>query len=300
LAKVLRTEMQQLRPSFFIVGAPKAGTTALYDYLVNHPQVCMSTDKEPNYFSEKEIREQGLYYRKANPQTEEEYLSLFKADKQHLIAGEGSVSYLFYPEVAQRIYNFNPNARIIISLRDPVQRAFSHYQMDYSLGLVTTSFDQIAGEGKDSESLKLFYQQYIELGFYYQQVKRYLDVFPSGQVLVLLHEDLIHHPAETLKKLSGFLGISYTDEQTGLREVNVSGAPRSGLVKRIYQNETARKFLASIINEDIRLKIKSRLFSKKNLPVLSAKTRLQLISLYRKDIQQVSTLIKRNLEHWVS
>lgn len=290
--------MKTLHPSFFIVGAPKAGTTALYDYLSVHPEVCMSTDKEPNFFSADEIRQQALYYNKSNPQTTEEYHSLFKAAEQHKIAGEGSVSYLFYPKVAERIYSYNPGARIIISLRDPVHRAFSHYQMDYSLGLVKNSFDEILHDGKTKPSLRLFYQQYIELGFYAGQIKRYMDTFPSGQILILLHEDLIHQPEPSLKKLSEFLSISFNQQQGELRQVNVSGAPGSGIIRRIYQNETARKFLASVMNEEIRLKIKSKLFSKKNLPVLSEKTQQLLQQLYKDDIRQTANLIHQNLDHW--
>lgn len=290
--------MKTLQPSFFIVGAPKAGTTALYDYLSGHPEVCMSTDKEPNYFSADEIRNQALYYKKKNPQSLEEYLSLFKAEEHHKIAGEGSVSYLFYPKVAERIHSFNPDARIIISLRDPVQRAFSHYQMDYSLGLVSAGFDEIVRDGTTNPALRLFYQQYIELGFYAGQIKRYMDVFPAGQLLILLHEHLIHHPEATLKTLSEFLNISFDQHQGELRQVNVSGAPGSGFIRRIYQNETARKFLSSVMNENIRLKIKSKLFSKKNLPVLSEKTQQRLQQLYHLDIRQVEKLIHQNLDHW--
>lgn len=294
------TEMKtpQLLPSFFIVGAPKAGTTALYDYLAGHPEVCMSSDKEPNYFSHREINTQGLYYQKRNPQTKEEYLALFRTQPGHLIAGEGSVSYLFYPEVAARIHAFNPTAKIIISLRDPVQRAFSHYQMDYSLGLVKATFDEIVEQGATHPSLRLHYQQYIALGMYYQQVKRYLDLFPANQVLLLLHEDLLRHPDKQLRLLSSFLGIRYDESVAAFRQINVSGAPRSGLIKKLYQNESVRKFIAGMVNEEVRLKIKSTLFSKKNLPQLSTRTAQALQQQYAADLQQLSLLINKPLHHW--
>lgn len=288
----------KLFPSFFIVGAPKAGTTALYDYLSGHPEVCMSSDKEPNYFSHHEISAQGLYYQKKNPQTQEAYLALFQPGPGQLIAGEGSVSYLFYPEVATRIHAFNPDAKIIISLRDPVQRAFSHYQMDYSLGLVKASFDEIVEQGATHPSLRLHYQQYIELGMYYHQVKRYLDLFPANQVLLLLHEDLLRHPVKQLSLLSSFLGIRYDESVAAFRQINVSGAPRSGLIKKLYQNESVRKFIAGVVNEEVRLKIKSTLFSKKNLPQLSTRARQALNKQYAVDLEQLAGLINKPLHHW--
>jgi hypothetical protein len=291
--------MPDLKPSFFIVGAPKAGTTALHDYLAGHPEVCMSSDKEPNYFSDKEIQSQGLYYEKKNPKNEQEYLALFSCKESHKIAGESSVSYLFYPEVAQRIFDFNPAARIIISLREPVSRAFSHYLMDYSLGLVSDSFEDIVFRKKSGKAMPIYYQQYVELGFYYQQVKRYLDLFPSGQVLIFLHDELSSEPSATLEKLSGFLGIRHFRTNEGLKQSNVSGAPGSVILRSLYQNRIIRKSLATLFSHEFKTAAKSLLFSKKNLPALNEKTRTQLSNLYVNDIKDLELLLGRNLTHWL-
>ena len=132
-----------MKVDFFIVGAPKAGTTSLYHYLNEHPQVEMSLQKEPDYFSEAAIQEQGIYYGKNRIDTEEKYNTLFNTQKKDVIFGEGSVSYLFYPTVAQDIKAYNSMAKIIIMLRNPIDRAFSHYLMDFRLGLLSDRFKDV-------------------------------------------------------------------------------------------------------------------------------------------------------------
>ena len=154
--------MNGKKPNFFIVGAPKAGTTSLYAYLSMHPEVFMpSTIKEPDYFSHKAILAQNLYYNTTHVTNLEEYLDLFSLANGEKAIGEASVSYLYYQEAARNLYDFNPEARIIIILREPVERAFSHYLMDARLGLIKATFDDIVFE-------KLSGQPYADM--YYQQV----------------------------------------------------------------------------------------------------------------------------------
>jgi hypothetical protein len=287
-----------MKPDFFIIGSPKAGTTALYAYLAAHPQVCMSTDKEPNYFSGDQIAAQGLYYKKKNPKTLEEYLQLFQPTEGNRIAGECSVSYLFYPGVAEKIYQFNPKAKIIISLRDPVYRAFSHYLMDYSLHLVKESFDKIVLEGEKNDSLKLYYQQYILLSQYTEQIKRYLNVFPKDQVLIFIHDDLVARPEEELKRLSAFLEIEHEVSGHGLEQRNVTTAAKSPFVRWLYKQEQFRKFLAYFLDEKTRGNIKSKLFSKKHLPVLSIQAKEVLSAMYKPEIPELERITGKSLQHW--
>ena len=96
-----------MKVDFFIVGAPKAGTTSLYHYLNEHPQIEMSSQKEPDYFSDAAIQKQGIYYGKNRIDTEEKYNTLFNTQKNDILFGEGSVSYLFYKNVASDIKKYN-------------------------------------------------------------------------------------------------------------------------------------------------------------------------------------------------
>ena len=134
--------LNRLKVDFFIVGAPKAGTTSLYYYLNEHPEIVMSTQKETDFFSDESLQKQRLYYGKNRIETIEKYHALFR-QKQDKIYGEASVSYLFYEDVPKKIKTYNPKAKIIIMLRNPTDRAFSHYLMDYRLGLLSTSLDRI-------------------------------------------------------------------------------------------------------------------------------------------------------------
>ena len=136
-------------PTFFIVGAPKAGTTSLYHYLEEHPEVYMSPIKETNFFSSKQMQEQELYYDATPIQSKNQYLELFKDVSQEKQVGEASVSYLYYTGVAKKILEFNPKAKIVIMLRNPVDRAFSHFLMDKRLGLSISSFMDVIQEPKN-------------------------------------------------------------------------------------------------------------------------------------------------------
>ena len=151
-----------MKVDFFIVGAPKAGTTSLYYYLNEHPEIEMSTQKETDFFSDSAIQKQGLYYGKNRIDTEEKYNGLFNTQKKDVIFGEGSVSYLFYPTVAQEIKAYNPIAKIIIMLRNPIDRAFSHYLMDYRLGLVSDSFEDIINKKSKHKNAHLFHTYHLQ------------------------------------------------------------------------------------------------------------------------------------------
>ena len=145
----------------FIVGAAKCATTSLYRYLANHPDVFMSTPKELNYFSATELKNQELYYNEKVISNLGDYEEIFHnadADGKKIL-GEASVSYLFYPSVPKKIFEYNKNAKIIIILRNPIERAFSHYLMDERLGYVNIGFEEIF---KSKDQNPLYFQQYFE------------------------------------------------------------------------------------------------------------------------------------------
>ena len=167
-------------PNFIIAGAPKAGTTSLYHYLSEHPEVFMSDPKEVNFFSKEEIDAQGLYYDIFKAGNISEYKKLFINANGKKAVGEASVSYLYYQEVPQKIKRIIPDAKIIIALRSPVERAFSHYLMDLRLGYIELSFEDVVYKRVEHKYLNLYYQQYVELGFYFEQVRRYIKCFGEG------------------------------------------------------------------------------------------------------------------------
>ncbi|MCK5222374.1 MAG: sulfotransferase, partial [Candidatus Aminicenantes bacterium] len=248
-------------PNFFIVGAPKAGTTSLYHYLNGHPDIFMSDPKELNYFSGSEIKSQGLYYNTYIVKDLDKYEKHFKNSTGETAAGEASVSYLFYKEVPEKIYELIPDAKIIIILRDPVKRAHSHFLMDERLGYINYSFEDIVYSKKKIAEYELFYQQYVELGFYHDQVKRYLDTFGKNRVRVYFFDEFNKNPGFVLKDLYQFLGVKEHSGSIVSEKYNVGLTPGTKLTGELYKSERLRKSLSKIVPDSIKKKLKKVLFS---------------------------------------
>ncbi|MDX2360030.1 MAG: sulfotransferase [Crocinitomicaceae bacterium] len=284
-------------PNFFIVGAAKAGTTSMQQYLHEHPDIHMLGIKEPNFFSHEEIKAQNLYYKSEDVTLLEEYQSLFE-DQTEPCIGEASVSYLFYQKTAKKIYDYNSGAKIIIILRNPVSRAYSHYQMDKRLGLVNTPFSEIVNAGSGNEENKLHYQQYIELGMYHEQVQRYKEVFPEDQVCILLMEDLISAPEQTMEKVYGFLNVDSSFQINNFEQHNNSRSSKNGLINSLYKSQTLRKGVKAITSNGLRKLIVKVGFNKGKDEQMDPNTKKHLNTLYKNDIVKLASLIDRNLEHW--
>ncbi len=284
-------------PNFFIVGAPKAGTTSLYHYLDEHPDVFMSPLKETNYFSYETTVKQNLYYKEKGISNWNDYLKLFENSSDKKAIGEASVSYLFYPEVAQLIKAKFPGSKIIIMLRNPVDRAFSHYQMDYKLGYVNSSLEKIIFNENRNAIENLFYQQFILLGMYFEQVKRYLDVFGAEKVLIIFFDDFKNDTGKEIKRLYHFLGIDESIQLNLGKTHNPFTTPRNGLFRFIYQFKSLRLMIKNILPDKMLATIQQLILTKKKTPP-SDKTINYLVELYKPDIMKLEKLLTRNLSAW--
>ena len=290
----------KILPNFIIVGAPKAGTTSRYHYLSEHPQVFMSTPKEVNFFSSKEIIEQGLYYKSHLIEKWSEYLELFKEAGDRKAIGEGSVSYLFYPHTPEKIKEKLADVKIIILLRNPTKRAFSHYLMDYRMGLVSESFEQIIYKKNNSILDKLHYQQYVELGMYYQQVKRYLDTFGNDQVKVFLQEDLRYRQKDVIRDLYRFLDLNDYELQKSGQEHNSFTMPKNKFIHGLYSSIFIRTIASFLFRDTVKEKVKDLLFERKKKPKLEENTRNYLYDIYHDDLKKLEKLIERDLSLWTN
>ena len=279
-----------MKVNTFIVGAPKAGTTSLHFYLQQHPDVCMSEIKEPNYFTAQEVVK--LYYDVSPVNSEDWYHSIFTKPTRKVI-GEGSVSYLFYPEVAQKIYEYNPEARIIIVLRNPVQRAFSHYLMDFRLGLCNISLEEILDK---PSKYPHFYLQFVELGMYHQQINRYIDVFGHEQVKVMFYDDLRKDTNLFVDQVFSFLALKSVDVNMVVK--NKFKQPSSTIIAKLYQFKWLRSYLNILFSKELLLKIKSVLFNDSKKPHLDPSTKRKLSEIYKKDIAELSKLLSKDLSSW--
>ena len=292
-------ELKQNTPNLFLVGAPKAGTTSIYNYIINHPDIFMSPIKETNHFTYNEINDQGLYYNDTKIVKIEDYYSLFSGSQGEKYIGEASVSYLFYNNVSRKIYDLNPKAKIIILLRNPVERGFSHFLMDKRLGYVDISFEEIVYKTSKHELLSLYYQQFVELGYYHNQVERYLNTFGKENVGVYLFDDVVVDGQYVLNKVYDLLEIDRVATSEIIKKHNVNMNPKNKLVSNLYISRDFRSMIRKIFsNKTLLNKIKYLLFTVDQKPELNKEMHKYLINLYLSDIISLEKLIDRDLSHW--
>jgi hypothetical protein len=284
-----------MKVDFFIVGAPKAGTTSLYKYLNKHQDVVMSSVKEPNYFSKEELESQDLYYASKNITDEKDYHSLFQANGEKKKLGEASVSYLFYPKVSKRIFTYNKDAKIIIILRNPVDRAYSHYKMDFRLGFVKRDFEDLVLNNNQEGSL--FYQQYIDLGLYHLQVKSYIDEFGSTNVCVMFYEDLKKDRATFVNNIFSFLNLKSDSNINFNLKYNKSKLPSNNFMRYLYSISLVRKTASFLFNERLINFINKNFFRESNQEIES-KVRHKLNQVFLNDIFMLEKLLNKDLSSW--
>ena len=287
-----------MKVNFFIVGAPKSGTTSLYQYLCQHKEIEMCSIKEPDFFSCTALKKEQTYYGNDPIQNLEKYNKLF-SNKKDLLRGEASVSYLFYDDVAKKIKKYNEKAKIIIILRNPVDRAFSHYLMDYRLGLVSENFEDIINKRINHKNALLYYQQYVSVGEYYHQVERYIKVFGPEKLLIINYEDFKNNLADTFEKICLFLNVSHTFKVDFTKSYNSFKRPRSKIVRWVYSFTRLRKILSQIIPKIAINYIIKMLFTESKKPKLSSDARKFLISHYKDDIINLSKLLNQDLSSWI-
>ena len=286
-----------MKVDFFIVGAPKAGTTSLYHYLNEHPEIEMSSQKEPDFFTDLDIYNSGMYYGKNRINTIEKYHNLFGSRSK--LRGEASVSYLFNKNVPQKIKTYNPDAKIIIMLRNPVERAFSHYLMDYRLGLVSDAFEDIVNRKKKNNKNDLFYQQYIEVSVYSKQVKRYLNVFEKENILIIDYIDFKEDISEVLDRLFQFIGVSTDFEPNVEKKHNPYSMPKNKIIRFIYSFVALRKVLKLLFSKTLAKKARLLLFKEDKKPKLSKALRLQLNKYFKNDIERLGKLLDKDYLRWI-
>ena len=209
------TALLRAMPDFVVIGAPKCGTTSVYSFLCSHPAVEPALTKEIHYFDESFKRNLGdLWYRHNFPTT-----ALLR--RHGSITGEATTTYMLYPHAATMMKKAAPDARIIVMLRDPVDRAYSDYQMMMRYGMEYMSFeDALAAEQARVESERVriesdpgfrwFYvpnYSYVGKGQYAPQLERWLTCYGRDQILVETLEDLIRDPSAVGGRMLEFLGL---------------------------------------------------------------------------------------------
>ncbi len=293
-------------PNFFIVGAPKCGTTAMSVYLKQHPEVFIPHKKEPHFFGT-DLSSPVFYKDK------ERYLSLFVGAGDEKRLGEASVWYLYSKRAAEEIKEFAPEARIIIMLRDPVEMIYSlHSQLLYSGDEDIEDFQAALNAEEDrKKGLRIPKRArvvqglcYRETAKYTKQVERYLHVFGPEAVNVIIFDDFKNDPAGVYRKTLRFLEVD-PGFRTELRSVNPNTRVRSKVLRELgYKNppKIARWFARLLTPGRMRgslgktlKRYNTRTEVRRPLdPELSKRLRAE----FAPEVKQLSELLDRDLTHW--
>lgn len=289
---------------FFIVGAQKAGTTSLYDHIARHPELFLPSGKDFYAFNDDPlygVSGSGLlpYYR--------EYRG------QRLIGGS-NVQIMRFPSAVRNLHQYNPRTKLIILLRNPVDRAYSAFWMMRNLGLEPCDTFEAAlaqdgaraerGDFRENAELR-----YLEPGYYDEQIDFIHGLFDSGSIYIGLFDDFVRQPERITREILDWLGA----ETSGLaidfsKRSNEASRPRSMMLQRIIRSQNRlKKFYRSVVPLGARDRLNAAIFSKlqaRNLapfkyPEMAAETRSRLVEHFLPHNRRLSELIDRDLSHWL-
>ena len=298
-------------PNFFIIGAQKAGTTSLYHYLDQHPQIYMSPVKEPFFFNyeitpqgEAVSRRNGGRGRRIVPRFAniEEYRALFRGVGGETAIGEATTSYIYRPGIARRIKRWVPEARTIALLRDPADRAYSAFLHAVRGGREPVNdFARVLREEEGRMRNDWSYVNlYRDVGFYYEQLKRYYEAFGRERVGVWLYEDLRDDPAGVTQGVFRFLGVDDAFLPKTFSQYNPAGAPRSETVRVMMRFINTRlPMIKGMIPAGSRGRQAAQKWMFAEPQPIDPEIRGELIEGYREDILKLEELIGRDLSGWL-
>lgn len=300
-------------PNFLLVGAAKAGTTSLHHYLSQHSDIYLPRNKENFFFAglkKNSFTGPGGHYGEVIVENFEDYLTLFKDVKNEKAVGEVCVAYLyFYENTILNISKYIETLpKIIIILRDPIERAFSNYRHHVRDKIEELSFERaikpkILNARKEAKWWWGF--QYIDAGFYFKQVNAYLNSYNRENVKIYLYEDLEQNPTGILRDIYQFLKIDENfTPNTNLR-YNIGPTVRSEPLEDflVEYDHPAKRALRPILLNTIGKRYTEALvnyFIRRNRLSLNPETRKLLIEIYREDISKLAGLINRDLSAWLT
>jgi len=283
------------KPNLFVIGAMKSGTTSLHEYLNTHPQIAMSEWKEPAYFVEELTLRRG----------EDWYLSLFKSDEQYRYLGESSTHYTRLPVfqgVAERLHRFNPDARLIYIMRNPLDRIVSHYWHNTQI----RDFKRGGGEPRSLSRAVREDPQYLAFGDYATQLRPYIDLFGREAVYTLTFEMLVQDPQRELNHIYEWLDLpshplgDQSAQAHNQRPQGITGAAGAGILYRIRFSNTWHR-VASYVPTWMKEWAKRRAYravddrqSEKEI----ARLRAEIGDVQRRQIDRLRQLLNRDFPEW--
>lgn len=289
--------VRMVKPNFFIIGAPKCGTTAMSEYLRSHPDVFFSNPKEPHYFSNDLVT-------KYRVSSESEYLSLFSGASGKKVIGEGSVHYLQSKTALRKIMEFNPSARFVAMVRNPVDLAYSwHSEARYTEGETVKNFmeawrlqpDRIAGNGIPSgckDSRLLHYSEVASVG---DQLCRAIETVGRDRIKIIIFDDFIHDSRVVYRDVLDFLGLD-DDGRDSFPVINDSKIVKSEKMMRLGHFVARTKKRFGITSGTGLLEFLN--VSKKKREALPVDFRRELVAHFLPQVEKVEALLGRQLPAW--
>lgn len=269
-----------MRPNFFLVGTTKGGTSTLTAWLRQHRDIALPRRKELHFYCECPPSLRAA-------ETDGEYLSMMGSGK---VVGEASPCYLYYPETSKRLRAEFPDSRILISLRDPVDRFWSHYLMNefYRTSGVSAerALDQNLSRGRSNAVEDL-----VGMGYYGEQVDRYLSAFPNVHVKTVYLEAIASRPDEVADEVLDFLDLPRVPIDTGVKD-KVYVEPRGRLGRLFLRTPLLRRAGVRLLPHGLRQRLRTGLLgSTGGKPEMSADLRERLQEIYREDSSRLEALV---------
>lgn len=320
-------------PNTFVIGAPRSGTTSLYEYLNTHPQVFMSPVKEPEFFTAAPLdgvrqttpgRGAGSLEERASlsPELDADlarYLALFERAGDAKVRGEASTGYLAHPTAAAHLHRHIPEAKLIAILRDPADRAHSHMVHSRRIfaeqGQVPVTIEAgrpLAEEFCDVVDAALRHgsrppattvaEVWLRTGFYFEHLSRFRSLFADDQLMTIVFDDLARDPQAVMAAVFRFLGVEEAFRLPTTAAFNVSVVPRNVNVFGFFTTRNAlmrsARLMAPASVRALAMRARNRVLATEK-PMLDADLRAKLVAIYRDDITQLQDLLRRDLSSWL-
>jgi hypothetical protein len=303
--------------NLFLIGAMRAGSNTLYQFLSQHPEIYMSKIKEPEFFVSElyriksinnEIFDENVRKRIENKnktgkfRTFDKYEQLFSKKTNEKYAGEAS-HYIHHPGTAGIIYNYNPDSRIVVSLRNPIDRIYSEYMLYLRDSRIKNSFNDFIKTGIawniEKGKWDISSDSRLSKGFYSKLLKPWFDIFGEEKIMVILFDELVQNPTKVCKELYAWLKI---DKEFIPKKIHAqrSGKPRSVLAYRIFQQEYCLKnYLKKKLPREIRVQLHDYLniflLRRNNM---DENSKLFLKEIYCDEINNLERMIDKDLNSW--
>lgn len=280
------------KPNLFIVGAARCGTTSLHNYLKQIPGIYMSELKEPHFFSSEFLPD---HYRNVI-NNEKDYRKLFEGITDEKIIGETSPSYFWKYKVASKIYKFTPKGKIIIMLRDPIERAYSHYMMDFNKGIIKIKLKEMLEKLNSKKTITLdMIPESIQQSFYHDAIKEYVEIFGRKNVKCIIFEEFQNNEKQIIQDILQFLNFNGDLTQIKIKKENPLRMPKGAFGRFILKHHTIRNIAIKTTPKKIRTYIQEIALPENKKIEISKEHKRFLKKLFSEDVIKVQKLLNTDL-----